>query len=197
VGRNYAEHARELGNPVPREPILFIKPSTALASMDEPIAIPTDRGELHHETEIAVLIGKTVRDSGPIAAMAGIGLALDLTLRDLQTQLKQSGHPWERSKAFNGACPLSRFAPAEQVGNPDQLALSLRVNGDLRQQGSSDQMLFSIVDLIAHMDRWFSLVPGDVVLTGTPPGVSALVPGDRLVAVLDGVLEVETTVVAG
>ena len=118
VGRNYAEHAAELNNPVPEQPLLFIKPATSAADMQQPLQLPQGVGDVHYETEIALLIGKPLSKAQPqeaLAAVAGVGLALDLTLRDLQTQLKNLGHPWERAKAWDGACPLSHFVAAEKV----------------------------------------------------------------------------------
>jgi 2-keto-4-pentenoate hydratase/2-oxohepta-3-ene-1,7-dioic acid hydratase in catechol pathway len=191
VGRNYAEHARELNNPVPSEPLLFIKPSTAVVPMVEPVRLPEGRGAVHYETEIALLIGE--RLSGEVSeaqartAIAGVGLALDLTLRELQDDLKAKGHPWERAKAFDGACPLSRFV--EPAGlDLDNLPLSLTINGALRQQGSSAQMLTPIIDLLRHIAQTFTLLPGDVVITGTPAGVGVLQGGDVLEVTIPGLL---------
>src|SRR5690606_14488349 len=136
VGRNYAEHARELNNPVPAEPILFIKPATAVQSLAEPVRWPAGRGECHHEVEIAILVGSPVKDADEdtaVQAIAGIGLALDLTLRDLQSKLKEKGHPWEIAKAFDGACPLSQFVRPERVRDLADLPLRLSINGEVRQ----------------------------------------------------------------
>ncbi|WP_304639153.1 fumarylacetoacetate hydrolase family protein [Pseudomonas sp.] len=191
VGRNYAEHARELNNPVPSEPLLFIKPSTAVVPMAEPVRLPEGRGAVHYETEIALLIGERlggeVSDAQARTAIAGVGLALDLTLRELQDDLKAKGHPWERAKAFDGACPLSRFV--EPAGlDLDNLPLSLTINGALRQQGSSAQMLTPIIDLLRHIAQTFTLLPGDVVITGTPAGVGVLQGGDVLEVTIPGLL---------
>ncbi|MAY39214.1 MULTISPECIES: fumarylacetoacetate hydrolase family protein [Spongiibacter] len=197
VGRNYAEHARELNNPIPKQPLLFIKPSTALAALDQPLAIPRDRGECHHELELALLIGQPLseaRAEETLAAIAGYGLALDLTLRELQSQLKEKGQPWERAKAFDGACPVSAFVPAAAVGDWKALRLQLQRNGALQQDGQCRDMLFPIEALLADISQSFTLLPGDIVLTGTPAGVGPLNPGDRLRCELDGLLTVETTV---
>ncbi len=197
VGRNYAEHARELNNPIPKQPLLFIKPSTALAALDQPLAIPRDRGECHHELELALLIGQPLseaRAEETLAAIAGYGLALDLTLRELQSQLKEKGQPWERAKAFDGACPVSAFAPAAAIGDWKALRLQLQRNGALQQDGQCRDMLFPIEALLADISQSFTLLPGDIVLTGTPAGVGPLNPGDRLRCELDGLLTVETTV---
>lgn len=196
VGRNYAEHAKELNNPVPTEPLLFIKPSTAIVPLAEPIELLASRGPVHYETEIAVLIG--ARLGGDVsglqshAAIAGVGLALDLTLRDLQDQLKTKGHPWERAKAFDGACPLSTFSPAAAVGSLEDIALQLRINGELRQQGNSSQMITPIIALLQQIAAVFTLLPGDVVITGTPAGVGELHDGDCLELSIPGLLAQST-----
>ncbi|WP_261842556.1 fumarylacetoacetate hydrolase family protein [Aliamphritea ceti] len=195
VGRNYAEHAAELDNPVPSQPMLFMKPSTALADMAEPLEIPLDYGEVHYETEIAILIGEPLKNANKFVvegAIVGIGLGLDLTLRDLQTKLKERGYPWEKAKAFDASCPLSAFVEPAAVTDIDDVSLSLTVNGELRQAGSSRLMVHKIYALIAYMSHHFTLLPGDVVMTGTPAGVGAVNPGDRLLVELADLLRVET-----
>lgn len=198
VGRNYAAHAQELNNPLPQQPLLFIKPATALAVLEEPIELPPLPGRCDHELEIALLIGQPLcraSEAQCLAAVVGVGLALDLTLRDLQQTLKDKGHPWERAKAFDGACPLSRFVPAQGL---DFSALALRLvrNGQLQQQGSSADMLFPVATLLADISHSFTLLPGDVVLTGTPAGVGPLQPGDTLEASLGELLQITTRVSA-
>lgn len=198
VGRNYAEHAKELNNPIPAEPLLFIKPSTAIAPLAEPIVLSSSRGPVHYETEIALLIG--TRLSGEVSeaeacqAIAGVGLALDLTLRELQDQLKAKGHPWERAKAFDGACPLSLFVPVADVPVLSELSLELQINGTLRQQGSAEQMITPIPRLLQQIAEVFTLLPGDVVITGTPAGVGVLHAGDQLQAAIPGLLTQATAV---
>lgn len=193
VGRNYAEHARELNNPVPAEPLLFIKPATAVVALDQPLRLPQGLGAVHYETEIALLIGQTlsgdVSEQQATAAIAGIGLALDLTLRELQDQLKAKGHPWERAKAFDGACPLSAFVEPAQLPDLTAIPLQLRINGELRQQGNSAEMITPIIALLRHIAGVFTLQPGDVVITGTPAGVGVLASGDQLQLAIPGVLE--------
>jgi 2-keto-4-pentenoate hydratase/2-oxohepta-3-ene-1,7-dioic acid hydratase in catechol pathway len=186
VGRNYAAHAAELNNPIPTAPLLFIKPAGAAALLHEPLSLPSGRGAVHHELELAILIKAPLRSAERaeiMPAIAGIGLAIDLTLRDLQDQLKRDGHPWERAKAFDGAYPLSDFI---EVGAIDlqNLTLQLWRNGALQQNGHTGQMLFSVVDLIAEISRTFSLQAGDVISTGTPAGVGPLLSGDELIATL-------------
>ena len=197
VGRNYAEHAKELNNPVPAEPILFIKPATSAAHVTRPLAFPANYGQVHFETELAVLIGKPLTNASASeaqAAILGYGLALDLTLRDLQTQLKDKGHPWERAKAFDGACPLSPFVAAERFRN-DHITFSLDINEKRQQSGDTRDMLFPIIPLIAHISSHFTLLPGDVVITGTPSGVGPLHSGQVLSLQLEDQLSVSTKVV--
>jgi 2-keto-4-pentenoate hydratase/2-oxohepta-3-ene-1,7-dioic acid hydratase in catechol pathway len=196
VGRNYAAHAKELGNVVPDAPILFLKPSTSIVPLSPSFSIPSDRGSCHHETEIAVLIGQTISkiDLKDVpAAIAGYGLALDLTLRDLQNQLKKQGYPWEVAKAFDGACPLSPFMKPEQLGDVYHAEFTLTVNGEPRQQGLTDDMITPVYELIAYISQIFTLEAGDIVLTGTPEGVAALATGDQLVLSVVG-QRFETTV---
>ena len=198
VGRNYAEHARELNNPVPTEPLLFIKPATSGVPMAPSIKLVQGRGPVHYETEIALLIGAPlsgmVSEEEAEAAIIGVGLALDLTLRELQDQLKAKSHPWERAKAFDGACPLSPFVPKAQAGDLHALSLQLDINGERRQQGSAAEMITPIVALVRHIANQFSLLPGDVVITGTPAGVGVLNPGDELTLAMAGKLQVQTRI---
>ena len=189
IGRNYLDHIRELNNAMPETPILFMKPATALAGLDQPIRLPAGRGECHHEVELAVLVGRELRNADADAArqaVAGYGIALDLTLRDLQNELKKKGHPWETAKAFDGSCPLSPFLKPEALPDPQTTDLALRVNGEIRQQSNTRQMMLGIFELIAYISTHFTLRPGDVVLTGTPAGVGPLRSDDRLILDLAG-----------
>lgn len=189
VGRNYAAHARELGNAVPETPILFLKPSTALVPLSPSFAIPQGRGECHHETEITVLIGRTLKNASEAecrAAIAGVTLGLDLTLRDVQNVLKKNGHPWEVAKAFDGAAPLAPFLAPDALGDLVGTTFSLAVNGELRQQGNTADMITPVLALLQYISTIFTLQPGDVVMTGTPEGVAALHAGDVLVLQLEG-----------
>lgn len=181
VGRNYADHAKELNNPIPDKPLLFLKPATSLVDIQSPLSLPEQQGEVHYEAEIALLVGETIRNVTPDNAfknMVGVGIALDLTLRDLQSELKKKGHPWEIAKAFDGSAPVSGFVPCETVGE-EPIGIELTINGELRQSGSSDMMLTPIAELISYISHIFTLEPGDIILTGTPAGVGALNPGDE------------------
>ena len=197
VGRNYADHAKELNNPVPTEPVLFIKPSTALASLDGPVAIPAAWGSCHFEAEMTILIGQSLTNcsEGQAAeAIAGIGIALDLTLRDLQAELKQKSLPWEKAKSFDGACPTSAFVTAPLTELQDQ-QIQLRQNGELKQNGNSADMLTPVLPLLAYISQFFTLQPGDIVLTGTPAGVGPLTLGDKLQLSLSNKINLSTTII--
>lgn len=197
LGRNYADHIRELGNAVPDRPVLFIKPSTTLLAQGGEIVIPPYSKECHHEAELALLIGRRAKDLTEDTAMeyvAGYGVAIDLTLRDVQDELKRKGLPWETAKGFDTACPLSNFVPAQQVADPHDLRIIMRVNGEVRQDGSTALMLRRIPQILQEITAIFTLEEGDVVLTGTPAGVSPIQSGDRLRAEIEGVADLEVTV---
>ncbi len=192
VGRNYAAHAKELGNEVPKSPLLFIKPATSAVPFDTRISIPKNQGSVHHEVEIALLIGKTASNIDEESAwecVTGVGVALDLTLRDVQDKLKEKGQPWEMAKAFDGACPLTNWVPLEKIRDKNSIQVRLENNSEMKQDGYSDQMITSIPKLISYISQFFTLQPGDVVLTGTPAGVGALESGDVLKTTLDACYE--------
>ncbi|MDP5036652.1 MAG: fumarylacetoacetate hydrolase family protein [Alishewanella sp.] len=199
IGQNYQDHIAEMQSTTAPEALFFIKPATALVPLAPQFSIPQQQGEVHNELEIAVLIKSrlckadyaTVND-----AIWGYGLALDLTLRQVQAKLKQQGRPWEIAKGFDGACPLSGFVPKKQVQHPQQLDFSLSVNQQLRQQGNSANMIRGINQLISEMSQHFTLLPGDVVLTGTPAGVGALQEGDVLTLELADFFSITTQVTA-
>jgi 2-keto-4-pentenoate hydratase/2-oxohepta-3-ene-1,7-dioic acid hydratase in catechol pathway len=179
-----------MGSATPEEPVLFIKPESALCDIRQPLALPQGLGSVHHEVELAILIGATLRQATEEhveKAIAGYGVALDLTLRDLQGKLKKAGQPWEKAKGFDNSCPISGFIPAaEFTADPQNTQISLKVNGETRQQGSTSDMIHQIVPLIAYMSRFFTLRAGDVILTGTPEGVGPLASGDSLEVSFDG-----------
>ncbi len=190
IGRNYAEHIKELGNQTPDKPVIFIKPASSLVSSGGTVVIPNYSDDCHHEIELAVLIGKTAKDVTAEAALdyvSGYAVALDLTLRDVQGEQKVKGLPWEIAKAFDTSCPLSAFVPASQVDNPQELQLKLTVSGEVRQNGNTRDMIRSIAELIAATSAYFTLEEGDVLLTGTPSGVGRIVSGDVLEASIEQV----------
>ena len=183
VGRNYAAHITELNNPVPEEPVLFIKPSTAITRLDKPFPLPLNRGDVHFETEIALLVKEPLSCASveeADRAVLAVGIGLDLTLRDLQSRQKQKGLPWEVAKAFDHSCPLSGFVARHHCSKLDAIEFSLRVNGELKQHGNTSLMLTPMTKLLSYISQHFTLLPGDVVLTGTPAGVGALQPNDQL-----------------
>jgi len=183
VGRNYVLHAKELNNPIPSEPILFIKPASCAVSFEPGFTIPTDQGNVHFEAEIAILIDKNlnglISNYQAQSAITAIGCALDLTLRNKQTYLKQQGLPWELAKSFDGALVLTPFVEAKNL-DLTNLDIKLTINNELKQHGNSNQMIWSILDLIKHIALHFRLEPGDIILTGTPAGVGVLNIGDNL-----------------
>lgn len=182
IGRNYVEHAKELDNPIPSSPLLFIKPATSLVAFDNEVTLNAALGEHHYEAELALLIGTKI-DAGtstPLTHIAGVGLALDLTLRDLQSELKAQGHPWERAKAYDNSCPITPFVPCDENTFTKSIEYRFWQNGELKQHGDSSLMIFPITELLKEVSRYFTLQPGDIVLTGTPKGVGSLAQGDKL-----------------
>jgi 2-keto-4-pentenoate hydratase/2-oxohepta-3-ene-1,7-dioic acid hydratase in catechol pathway len=198
VGRNYLDHIQELNNAVPEQALLFIKPSTALRYLSSPVFIPKNRGACHHELEIAVLLDQRLCNASleqARNAIWGYGLALDLTLRDLQSELKSQGHPWERAKSFDASCPISAFVAGSQFLPEQPLQFALQVNDELRQQGSSASMMRDIAGLLVEISHSFTLLPGDIVLTGTPKGVGALQVDDKLTVTLAEHFSLESKVI--
>ena len=190
LARNYAEHARELGNETPAAPVLFMKPASSVIGDGETVRIPDYSEECHYEVELAVLIGTQARNTGEEKALdcvAGYGVAIDMTLRDVQNQLKAKGLPWEIAKGFDTSCPLSDFVPAASIADPHALKLKLAVNGEVRQNGTSSDMINRIPQIIAHISAIFTLEPGDVILTGTPAGVGQVRAGDVMTAGIESV----------
>jgi acylpyruvate hydrolase len=190
IGRNYVDHIKELGNEAPTAPVVFTKPASSVIGEGEEIVIPPYSRDCHHEAELAVLIGtcgKHIPQAEALSHVAGYGVAIDLTLRDVQAELKKKGLPWDIAKGFDTACPLSAFVPAAAVGDPQQLRIRLSVNEEQRQDGATGLMITPVSAIIAHLSTIFTLEPGDLILTGTPAGVGPLVSGDRVVAEIPGV----------
>lgn len=197
IGRNYVDHIKELGNEAPSAPVIFMKPASSVIGNGDTVFIPAYSDNCHHEAELALLIGKTaknVSESEALSYVAGYGVAIDLTLRDVQDELKKKGLPWDIAKGFDTACPLSTFVPAETISDPQELTIRMTVNGELRQNGSSSLMIRSAAQLISYLSVIFTLEPGDILLTGTPAGVSRVVAGDRLCAEIPGAGRVEVMV---
>lgn len=197
IGRNYADHIKELGNEMPERPVIFMKPASSVIGEGEQIIIPSYSSECHHEAELAILIGTGGKDIPVGEAMqhiAGYGVAIDLTLRDVQAELKKKGLPWEIAKGFDTACPLSAFVPAASVAAPQDLRITLSVNGEPRQDGSTALMIHRIPELLSYLSSIFTLEPGDLILTGTPAGVGPIKSGDHLVAEISGVGKLSVSV---
>lgn len=190
VGRNYAAHARELGNEVPKSPLLFMKPASCVVSIHNDIIRPDAAvfGDTHYEAELCVQLSNDLSKATieqAQRAIGGVTLGLDLTLRELQSQLKAKGEPWERAKCFDGACVLADWLDPKAFGDLTQVRYQLYINEMLVQDGDSALMLFPIYDLLAEISHTFSLQAGDVIMTGTPSGVGIIEASDRLKLVLD------------
>ncbi len=182
VGRNYAKHAKELGNDVPKTPVLFLKPDTAILPKRNPLYYPHFTKDLHHEVELVIRInrlGKNIEERFAHKYYNEIGIGIDFTARDVQQQCKEKGLPWERAKAFDGSAPISeKFLKVSHL--PENIQFSMRNNGELVQEGQSNDMLFGFNKLIEEISQVFTLKIGDLIFTGTPAGVAPVKIGDRL-----------------
>lgn len=196
VGRNYTEHASELGNEVPDEPVLFMKPKNALIQNHTPFYYPEFTNELHYEVELVVRVnknGKYVQPKHALNYINAISVGIDFTARDIQKELKEKGLPWERAKAFDNSAAIGDLVEYKNGSGLKDLAFSLKKNGEVVQQGNSSQMIFSVEDIISNISNYFSLNIGDLIFTGTPAGVGECVVGDKLEAFLGDkkLLEIE------
>jgi uncharacterized protein (TIGR00369 family) len=197
VGRNYAEHIREMGNVPTVAPVLFLKPPSALVHDGGTVTLPTGMGEVHHEVELVAVIGRPGRaipEHEALDHVLGYAVGLDLTLRDLQNEAKKKGEPWDLAKGFDGSAPVSQVVPRESAGDAGALDLSLDVNGVRKQQGVTAQMLHGVAALVAYASRWITLERGDLLFTGTPAGVGPVKPGDSLVARLSDLATLTVTI---
>ena len=188
VGRNYADHAKELGNAIPDSPVLFLKPPSSLLGLKDGIEWNQALGECHFECELTLRIdqpfAKTATPAQALQSIGAVTLGLDLTLRDLQTTLKNKGQPWERAKAFDGSCVLADWVDVAEVSDWQNLEFTFAVNGEIKQHGFTHDMIFDIATLLVDINQSFSLQAGDVIMTGTPAGVAALHPKDQLTMTL-------------
>ena len=187
--RSYAAHAAEMGGEVPEEPVFFLKPSTSIIRDGEDIVIPQESKEVHHEVELAVIIGKTGRFIEKESAMKyvlGYSILIDVTARDIQAQAKKQGRPWAIAKGYDTFAPISNVVPKMDIDNPYDLNIWLKVNGQYRQKSNTNLLLFKISEIIASISRVMTLEPGDIIATGTPEGVSRIVAGDKIEAGIDG-----------
>ena len=183
IGRNYSEHAKELKNEVPTEPVYFMKPDSALLLRNRPFYIPDFSNEIHHEVELIVKIarlGKNIQEKFAHRYYDEIGLGVDFTARDIQSECKAKGLPWEKAKGFDSSAVLSEFLPKSELGDVNQIAFLMKKNGEVVQDGNSSDMLFNIDAIIAYVSRFMTLKMGDLIYTGTPAGVGPVAIGDRL-----------------
>lgn len=197
IGRNYADHAKELNNPVPTEPLVFMKPPTALLLANRPFYHPDFSQEIHYEGEIVLRVCRNGRSVQPEFAHRyydAIAFGIDFTARDLQDKLKSKGQPWEIAKGFDRSAPMSPFIPLEQVKNPKDIHFQLRKNGAIVQDGHTRDLIFTFETLIVHLSRYFTLQKGDYIFTGTPAGVGPVQIGDVLEGVIEGEKMLQCTI---
>lgn len=189
IGRNYAKHAAEMKSEVPDEPLVFLKPPSALIGDRDSVVIPPASSNVHHEVELVAVIGtggKNIPVAGALDHVDAYAVGLDMTARDLQAEAKRGGRPWSVAKGFDTFAPLGPLAPATSVADPQDLTIQLTVNGTERQQATTHDMLFPVAELIAYCSQIFTLMPGDLIYTGTPEGVGPVGAGDRLEARVSG-----------
>ena len=197
VGRNYADHAIEMGHDPDREPpFFFMKPGDAVVLTGSTLPFPSVTKDLHHEIELVVALGEGGVDIAADDALShvyGYAVGLDMTRRDLQAQAKKAGRPWDMAKGFDRSAPMSPIRPASEIGHPDKGAIWLRINGEPRQDGDLDQQIWKVPETIAYLSTLVELRPGDLIMTGTPAGVGRVEPGDRLEGHIDGVGDLSVT----
>jgi 2-keto-4-pentenoate hydratase/2-oxohepta-3-ene-1,7-dioic acid hydratase in catechol pathway len=188
IGRNYIAHAKELNNPVPAKPVFFMKPDTALLQKNNPFFYPDFSTDIHYEAELVLKICKNGRHIGEEFAHKyydEIGIGIDFTARDLQAECKQKGLPWEMAKAFDQSAPIGKFIPISDLQNRNNIRFSLLINNEVRQEGSSADMLFSFDRIIAYVSKFITLRIGDYIFTGTPKGVGPTQIGDHFEAFIE------------
>jgi 2-keto-4-pentenoate hydratase/2-oxohepta-3-ene-1,7-dioic acid hydratase in catechol pathway len=189
IGRNYARHAAEMKSDVPETPMIFLKPATALIGNEGVIHLPDMTQDVHHEVELVVVIGKegkNISEADALDHVAAYAVGLDMTARDLQAAAKQKGHPWSVAKGFDTFAPLGALVPAAAIDDPQNLDIKLTIDGEVRQQGHTGDMIFSVAELIAYCSQIFTLQPGDLLYTGTPEGVGPVHDGELLKAEISG-----------
>ncbi len=190
VGRNYAEHAKELGNEVPEFPIIFLKPASVLEYSDGAINHPEYSSDMHHEVELVLLIGKEIKNADDAEAeetISGYAVGLDMTLRDIQNELKKNGHPWTLAKVFDGAAVVSEFKHKNDYKFSGNEKISLKVNDQLKQNSDLSKMIFSAVEIVKYISNKMTLEKGDLIFTGTPSGVGKVIRGDKISAEIENI----------
>lgn len=188
IGRNYVDHAKELNNPLPKEPIFFMMPETALLRNNQPFFYPDFSTDIHYEIEIVVKLNRLGKNIAPEFAhryFSEIGVGIDFTARDLQKRCKEKGLPWEMAKSFDGAAPISKFLSLEKFGDINNINFRLELNGNIVQQGNTKDMIFPVDQLIAYVSKFTTIKIGDLLFTGTPAGVGPVKIGDRLTAYIE------------
>ena len=183
IGRNYIDHIKELSNQKPQNPVVFLKPDSSVIAKNQNFIIPSFSNEIHHEVELVVKInkvGKHIDKSFSHKYYDEIGLGIDFTARDIQSNLKEKGHPWEKSKAFDNSCMVGNFLKKEKIEDISKIEFSLKKNNEIVQSGCSNDMLWKIDELISYVSQYFTLKIGDLIFTGTPSGVSKVESGDIL-----------------
>jgi fumarylpyruvate hydrolase len=199
VGRNYADHAREMGHDPDREPpFFFMKPATAIVTDGKNMAYPSLSNDVHHEIEMVVALGKggaNIPADQALDHVWGYGVGLDMTRRDLQGEAKKMGRPWDTGKAFDQSAPCSALVPVSQCGHLTKGRIHLKVNGQIKQDGDLAMMIWNVPDTIAYLSTLFTLMPGDLIFSGTPAGVAAVARGDVLEGHVDGLPVLKTTMV--
>ena len=189
IGRNYTKHIEELQNEKPKEPVIFLKPDSAILAKNQPFFIPPFSNDIHYEVEVLVKInkvGKYIDEKFAHKYYDEIGLGIDFTARDLQNQLKEKGLPWEKAKAFDGSAVIGEFFPKEKLGDLLDLNFILQKNEEIVQNGNSKLMLWKIDELIAYVSQFFTLKKGDIIFTGTPEGVGKVQENDVLIGTVSG-----------
>ena len=197
IGRNFALHAREMGSDVPEEPVVFLKPASALIGDGDVVLLPPQSSDVHHEVELVVVVGRGGRwipRQSALDHVAGYAVGLDLTARDLQAKAKKAGLPWSVAKGFDTFAPLGAVTAAAHIPDPQNLVVALHINGVLRQSGHTANMIFPVAALVSWCSQVFTLEPGDLIYTGTPEGVGPIAAGDHLEASATGLQPLRVSV---
>lgn len=189
IGRNYVDHAKELNNPIPKEPVFFLKPDTALLPKKNPFIYPSFSKDVHYEVEMVLKInrlGKHIEEKFAHKYYNEVAVGVDFTARDIQQQCKEKGLPWEKAKAFDGSAPISNFINIDQFEDINNLNFSLQLNNEIKQQGNTKDMLFNFNQIISYVSKFFTLKIGDIIFTGTPAGVGPIKINDKVTCYIEG-----------